>query len=123
MHGICAICLKNGSHRHMGGVVGIRLIRELKGIPCIDMEPELVCKKMIATTRMFGKNVTELKDIKEAIATYTARAAEKLRRQKCAASGLSIFIVAKEESHSVNFSHGATLSAHTTLPAAYICHQ
>ena len=106
------------AHRHMGGVVGIRLIRELKGIPCIDMEPELTSKKMIATTRMFGKNVTELNDIKEAIATYAARAAEKLRRQKCAASVLSIFIVAKEESHSVNFSHGATLSAHTTLPAA-----
>ena len=31
---------------------------------------------------------------------------------------LSIFIVAKEESHSVNFSHGATLSTHTILPAA-----
>ncbi|MEP6926430.1 MAG: Y-family DNA polymerase, partial [Ginsengibacter sp.] len=104
--------------KHMGGVVGTRLVRELKGIPCIDMEPELVSKKMIATTRMFGKNVTELDDIKEAIATYTARAAEKLRRQKCAASVLSIFIVAKEESHSVNFSHGATLSAHTILPAA-----
>ena len=105
-------------HKHMGGVVGVRLIRELKGIPCIDMEPELTSKKMIATTRMFGKNVTELNDIKEAIATYATRAAEKLRRQKCAASILSIFIVAKEESHSVNFSHGATLSAHTILPAA-----
>jgi DNA polymerase V len=105
-------------HRHMGGVVGTRLLRELKGIPSIDMEPELTSKKMIATTRMFGKNVTELNDIKEAIATYTSRAAEKLRRQKCAASVLSIFIVAKEESHSVNFSQGATLTAHTILPAA-----
>ena len=73
---------------------------------------------MIATTRMFGINATELKDIKEAIATYTTRAAEKLRRQNCAASVISIFIVAKEESHSVNFSHGATLTAHTILPAA-----
>jgi DNA polymerase V len=31
---------------------------------------------------------------------------------------LSIFIVAKEESHSANFSHGATMSTHTILPAA-----
>lgn len=104
--------------KNMGGVVGTRLLRELKGIPCIDMEPELKVKKMIATTRMFGKNVTELKEIKEAIATYTSRAAEKLRRQNCAASVLSVFVVAKEESHSVNFSHGATLSTHTILPAA-----
>jgi DNA polymerase V len=105
-------------HKHMGGIVGVRLVRELKGIQCIDMKEELKVKKMIATTRMFGKNVTELNDIKEAVATYAARAAEKLRRQKCAASMLSIFIVAKEESHSVNFSHGATLSTHTILPAA-----
>jgi DNA polymerase V len=105
-------------YKNIGGVVGVRLIRELNGIPCIDMKPELTTKKMIATTRMFGKNVTELNDIKEAIATYAARAAEKLRRQNCAASVLSIFIVAKEESHSVNFSHGATLSTRTILPAA-----
>ena len=105
-------------HKHMGGVVGVRLVRELKGIPCIDMKDELRVKKMIATTRMFGKNVTELNDIKEAVATYTARAGEKLRRQKCAASVLSIFIVAKEESHSADFNRGATLSTHTILPAA-----
>lgn len=105
-------------YKHLGGVVGTRLVRELKGIPCIEMKDELKVKKMIATTRMFGKNVTELNDIKEAIATYAARAGEKLRRQKCAASVLSIFIVAKEESHSANFSHGATLSAHTILPIA-----
>ncbi len=105
-------------NKHIGGVVGVRLVRELKGISCIEMGEELVNKKMIATTRMFGRNVTKLSDIKEALATYTSRAAEKLRRQNCAASVINIFIVAKEESHSVNFSHGATISAHVTLPAA-----
>ncbi|MDQ6889628.1 MAG: Y-family DNA polymerase [Bacteroidota bacterium] len=104
--------------KHMGGVVGVRLVRELRGIPCIDMEPELTTKKMIATTRMFGKNVTELREIKEAIATYVSRAAEKLRRQNCAASVVSIFVVAKEESHSADFNRGATLSTHTILPEA-----
>ncbi|MGH2648661.1 MAG: Y-family DNA polymerase, partial [Ginsengibacter sp.] len=105
-------------YKHMGGVTGTRLVRELKGTSCIDMKDELKVKKMIATTRMFGKNVTELNDIKEAVATYTARAGEKLRRQKCAASVLSIFIVAKEESHTADFNRGATLSTHTILPAA-----
>ena len=106
------------AHKHMGGVVGVRLIKELKGISCIDMQEELVEKKMIATTRMFGRNVTKLSDIKEALAAYTSRAAEKLRRQQCAASGISIFVVAKEESYSVNFSRGATISAYDTLPVA-----
>ena len=105
-------------YKHMGGVVGTRLVRELKGTPCIDMKDELKVKKMIATTRMFGKNVTELNDIKEAVATYTARAGEKLRRQKCAASVLSVFIVAKEESHTADFNRGATMSTHIVLPSA-----
>ena len=103
-------------YKHMGGVVGKRLVRELKGISCIGMEDELVEKKMIATTRMFGRNVTRLSDIKEALATYTSRAAEKLRRQNCAASGISVFVVAKDESYSVTFNRGAAISAYATLP-------
>jgi DNA polymerase V len=103
---------------HMGGVVGIRLIKELRGIPCIELGKELVIKKMIATTRMFGKNVTKLSDIQEAVSTYTSRAAEKLRRQNSVASAIQVFMVAKEQNPSVNFSHGATISAYATLPVA-----
>jgi DNA polymerase V len=78
---------------NMGGVVGVRLIRELKGIPCVELKDPLKKKKMIATTRMFGQPVTELKDLKEAIATYTSRAAEKLRRQHCAANSIDVFLM------------------------------
>jgi|SRR5690348_104264 len=105
-------------YKHVGGVTGVRLWKELKGIECISMKEELKVKKMIATTRMFGKNVTGLSDIKEAVATYAARAGEKLRRQKCAASCISVFIVAKEENHSAGFNRGAMLSAHNILRAA-----
>jgi len=55
-----------------------------------NMEKELTVKKMIATTRMFGHTVKNINDIKEAIATYTAKAAEKLRRQNSAANTISI---------------------------------
>jgi DNA polymerase V len=102
---------------HLGGVVGVRLIRELKGIASKQMEDELVNKKMIATTRMFGAAVSDINDIKEAIATYTSRAAEKLRRQHGAARIISVFVVAKQEDHSLGF-HGATESSFATLPAA-----
>jgi DNA polymerase V len=81
---------------NMGGVVGTRLIRELKGIPCIEMKDPLEKKKMITTTRMFGKPVTELKDLKEAVATYTSRAAEKLRRQLCAANFMNVLVVTND---------------------------
>jgi len=106
------------AYKHLGGVVGSRLIRELNGIPSIDMEQPLETKKMIATTRMFGSPVTELHDIKEAIATYTSRAAEKLRRQNSAAKIISVFIVPQEQTHTTDFRHGPVISAHTVLPAA-----
>jgi len=106
---------------HLGGVTGVRLIKELKGEPAKDMEDELVSKKMIATTRMFGSPVGDIDSIKEAIATYTSRAAEKLRRQHSAAKTISIFVVTKDQDHKIDFNHrraGDTLSTYTTLPAA-----
>jgi len=106
------------AHRHLGGVVGVRLIKELNSEPAIVMEEELINKKMIATTRMFGQPVTKLKDIKEAIATYTSRAAEKLRRQSSAAKTISVFIVPKEESHGTHFRHGPSISTYVHLPMA-----
>jgi DNA polymerase V len=103
---------------YLGGVTGVRLIRELKGIPSRELEDELVSKKMIATTRMFGSPVSDINDIKEAIATYTSRAAEKLRRQHSAASLISVFVVSREEDHSVNFNRGATHSSQVRLSPA-----
>lgn len=107
--------------KHLGGVTGARLVRELKGIESIQMMDELVNKKMIATTRMFGSPVKELKDIKEAIATYTSRAAEKLRRQHGAANTISVFVVPREQSHSTHFRHGPTVGSHIILPLATSC--
>jgi len=81
---------------NLGGVVGVRLIKELKGQQSIEMKDPLRQKKMIATTRMFGKPVLDLNDLKEAVATYTSRAAEKLRRQSCAAKLIDVFVVSND---------------------------
>jgi DNA polymerase V len=120
-----ALQLRNVSEEfaqtHLGGVVGARLIRELRGIAAKDMEDELVTKKMIATTRMFGSPVGDIMDIKEAIATYTSRAAEKLRRQHSAAKVISIFVVTRDQDHKIDFTkrgENGTLSTYTTLPSA-----
>lgn len=104
--------------KNLGGVVGVRLVNELNSICSIEMDKPLTDKKMIATTRMFGHNVYNINDIKEAIATYTSRAAEKLRRQNSAASTIGIFVVAKEQKQSLNFSHGESISRHINLPVA-----
>lgn len=104
--------------RHLGGVMGLRLLRELKGNNAVPMKEELLTKKVIATTRMFGEPITDLESIKEAVATYVTRAAEKLRRQHCAAKEISVFIIAKKENNSTKYYHGSTLSSYVTLPEA-----
>ncbi|NNV57722.1 Y-family DNA polymerase [Limnovirga soli] len=107
------------ANKNMGGVVGIRLIKELKGEQAIFMEEALTQKKMIATTRMFGTPVTAIKDIKEAVATYTSRAAEKLRRQNGAASTISVFVVYRADvKPGERFSHGPNIHASVILPHA-----
>ncbi|MCE3281582.1 MAG: hypothetical protein K0Q66_319 [Chitinophagaceae bacterium] len=107
---------------HLGGVIGARMIEELNGRQAILMQDELANKKMIATTRMFGTAVTELKDIKEAVATYTTRAAEKLRRQHSAASMISVFVIPRQPAGTPSYRQGgqarssyATLHSPTSL--------
>lgn len=106
------------AHKNLGGVTGLRLIKELKGESVNGMEKELTIKRMIATTRMFGHNVNNITDIKEAVATYASKAAEKLRRQKSAASIISVFVVAKGQNHNIDFRHGESKSRYVTLPVA-----
>lgn len=108
------------ARKNLGGVVGVRLIKELHGKEAIVMD-DFKDKKMIATTRMFGSPVSALTDVKEAIATYTARTAEKLRRQHSAAGVINVFVVTNEkggderEEVGSHFRHGPTYSTHTVL--------
>lgn len=107
------------ARKNLGGVVGVRLLKDLKCEPTIGLHEELDTKKMIATTRMFGTPVSKLSDIKEAVATYTSRAAEKLRRQYGAASMISVFVVLKEKRQpGEHFKHGSTVNRAMTLPHA-----
>ncbi|MBS1596749.1 MAG: Y-family DNA polymerase [Bacteroidetes bacterium] len=106
------------AHKNLGGVVGLRLIKELNGEPSITMAKELTEKKMIATTRMFGRPVSALSELKEAVATYISRAAEKLRRQRGAAKNINVFLVPRESDHSANFHYGGSVSANITLSSA-----
>ncbi len=104
--------------KNLGGITGVRLVKELKGMNCMDMKEPLISKKMIATTRMFGKPILELKELKEAVATYISRAAEKLRRQNGVAGSLIVFVVKRGESN-FNISYEpSTQSAYINLSIA-----
>ncbi|MGE8067096.1 Y-family DNA polymerase [Pseudomonas sp. NPDC089569] len=55
--------------------------RELAGTPCLDLEEVEPPKQEICCSRAFGKRLTEIAPLKQAVATYVGRAAEKLRAQ------------------------------------------
>lgn len=54
---------------------------ELAGTACLELDEPDQPKQEICCSRMFGKRLTELAPIKEAVATYVMRASEKLRTQ------------------------------------------
>jgi DNA polymerase V len=76
--------------RHMS-VVGLRTQKELLGIPCIDLEHTAPPKKAIATTRSFGEMQTDLGYLKEAVASFAANCAHKLRKQNSVAQVVMVF--------------------------------
>ncbi len=73
-------------------VVGLRVKEELLNRSCISMEMNIQPKQNIATTRAFGKKLTDFDAIGEAVSTHAVRCAEKLRRQKSVANFVTVFI-------------------------------
>lgn len=67
------------------GVVLERTVRELCGEPCLAFDEVVPNRQNILCSRSFGDRITDYHDMREAIANYAARAAEKLRseRQYC----------------------------------------
>jgi len=86
-------------------IVGLRILKELNGEPCIPLEELPPAKKGIICSRSFGKPIETLEEINEAISEYVSRAAQKLRAQNSAASFLQVYLTTnpfKPESHYVN---------------------
>ena len=73
-------------------VVGLRTVKELRGMPCIDLEMIPPAKQNICTSRSFGAPLTELSDLKGALATHTVRCATKLREQRSCAGVITVFL-------------------------------
>lgn len=67
--------------RQKFSVVVEKTARELAGTACLELEDAAPPKQEICCSRMFGKRLTELAPIKQAVASYAGRAAEKLRSQ------------------------------------------
>lgn len=69
-----------------------RTVRELKGVSCVDLDHAPAPRQQIASTRSFGRVVTQLDELQEAVTTFVARAAYRLRRQKSLCNEVLVFV-------------------------------
>lgn len=78
----------------------LRTVCELRGMSCLSLEEVTAPRKSIICSRSFGKPLRDYDPIAEALSAYTARAAEKVRRQNSVVSCLEVFILTNP--HSLN---------------------
>lgn len=87
------------------GIVGVRLLQELRGGSCYALEHFPPPKKGITVSRTFKNSIELLDELKEAVATYVSLGAEKLRREHSAAGVLMVFLMTnrfKKENYYIN---------------------
>jgi DNA polymerase V len=89
-------------------VTGGRTVYELRGISCLPLELMEPTRKGIAVTRSFGAAVTSWEPMREAIASYATRAAEKMRRYKVAAENIFVFMHTNTFNNDPFYSNGAS---------------
>ena len=83
--------MPSGELRAKCGVVGLRLQQELRGHACLPLELAPAPKQETCVSRSFSRPITTVDELRQAIATYVVRAAEKLRKQQQRAASLTIY--------------------------------
>ncbi|NCP67839.1 Y-family DNA polymerase [bacterium] len=104
-------------------VVGLKMVHELRGKPCFDLQEHPDARKNIICSRSFGRIVTDKISVREAIAHHAARAAEKLREQDSVATGITSYIRTnrfRQQDPQYGQSHYQSLEVATSNTAALI---
>jgi len=95
------------------GVVGQRIVFELRGISCLPLEMVRSARKSVLCSRSFGRAVENLEELKQAIAEFTSQAAETLREERLSAKRLTVFCITRPHSEEAR-THSRTVE----LPVA-----
>ncbi|MCX5945516.1 MAG: Y-family DNA polymerase [Cyanobacteria bacterium] len=106
--------LASGELRSKAGVVGLRLQQELRGHSCLPLALAPAAKRETCVSRSFSEPIRELAQLRQAIATYLSRAAEKLRRQQQLTDTVTVFVRSSPFNGSQFYANAATV----TLPLA-----
>jgi len=87
--------LKNKSNtwiKKSSNVLSSRTAMELKGISCIGLEKTSAKRKSCVVSRSFGQRIEDFQELKEAVASYSLNASEKIRSEALVAKSITIFI-------------------------------
>ncbi len=103
-----------GELRVRCGVVGLRLQQELRGHAVLPLVQQPPAKRETCVSRSFGEPVTSREGLREAVATYLSRAAEKLRRQRQRAGAITVFVRSSPFNGTRFYANAATVA----LPVA-----
>lgn len=90
-------------------VVVERTVTELNGIPCLSLEEVAPNKQQIQSSRSFGSYVYDLPQLREAVASYIASAAERLRAQGSLAGMLQVYIRTNPHKDAPQYQRGLTI--------------
>jgi len=96
--------------RQKFSIVLERTVRELNGESCIDLEDAPSPRQQVLCSRSFGTKMTEYEPLREAIAEFTTRGAEKLRKGNLRACVLSVFARTSPHTNDPQYSNTATRS-------------
>ncbi|WP_447956491.1 Y-family DNA polymerase [Vreelandella sp. EE7] len=87
--------LREASPKHLRkhfSVVMERIVYELRGVNCIELDDMTEPKKQIMVSRSFGRLTQNKADLREAVRVHAARAGEKLRKQQGLAQAIMVFV-------------------------------
>ena len=79
--------------RHTMGINGLRIQAELRGISCYEMDHEQQPRKGILCSQSFGRKISDMAQVKEAITAFITNAASRLREQHSGARLLTVFLI------------------------------
>ena len=73
-------------------ISGWKTVFELRGISCINEDEAPTPRRTLVSSRSFAKKVYDREALEEAVSSFTARAAERLRKEKLTAGGIEVHI-------------------------------
>ncbi len=97
------------------GINGIRLQKELCGESCYALEESPPLKQSISVSRSFKKPVTDLENLSQAVCSYIARGAEKLRAQGSYAQAMTVYVTTNRFKPESFYCNSTTCSFPTAL--------